>query len=285
MANFPQLQALLKRDPRAHKYDFGHVLVIGGSKGMVGAPYMAGMSALRAGAGLVTIASFPEVINQLESRTLEIMTSELPLETQAAVTYLMSLTAQRRISVVVMGPGVNTLLARVCCTLLPQLTVPVVIDAGVLTALGDDISVLAQAAEANHGLILTPHWGEYAKLRKVDISDEERAEAEAAKFVQHYQVTLVLKGHQTLVATKYGNLYRNNSGNAGMATAGTGDVLAGVIAGLLAQGMSPQLASEWGVYLHGLAGDLAANKKTQPGMIATDLIESLPEAWARIGTD
>jgi hydroxyethylthiazole kinase-like uncharacterized protein yjeF len=269
------LRALLERDPEAHKYDFGHVLVLGGSPGMVGAPYLAARAVLRAGAGLVTIAAPAAVTAVLESRVNEIMTLALPENgaAEAARTFM----AERRVSVVVMGPGAGPGWAEFMRELMMKVNVPAVIDAGGLAALVGHTDGLAGAGEANPGLILTPHAGEFKKLAGVAASA-----GAAGSLAREHHVTIVLKGHRTVVAHPDGTAYTNQTGNPGMATAGTGDVLSGIIGGLLAQKLSPAEASVGGVYLHGLAGDLAGAAKTQPGLIAGDLIEYIPQAYCKV---
>ena len=281
---YPELfKRLLNRDLKSHKYSFGHVLVIGGSPGMVGAPYMTAMAALRTGAGLVTIASFSSVIDKLEARTNEIMTLRISPGDTASST-LETFLHERHVSVVVMGPGANPELSADLLRLLPTLNVPVVVDAGALNALSENMVVLSDAAANNVNVILTPHHGEYRRLIGHELPDAvDELKSNALDFARRYHVTLILKSHHTLIVHPDGRSATNEGGNPGMATAGTGDVLSGILAGLLAQNVPTQEAAEAGVYVHGVAGDIAAHEKTQPGMIATDLIECIPIAFARLG--
>lgn len=262
---------LLDRPADSHKYDYGHVLVAGGSPGMVGAPLLSAMAAFRTGAGLVTIASEPSVADKLERRVKEIMTLRLELGTD-----LERFVTDRKISVAVIGPGLKPTERSV--DLLGQLLrtkLPLVIDGGALALVKDNIP---------EGAILTPHTGEFQRLVSEGLP-EERQELKpiAAKFAKIHKVTLVLKGEPTYVAHPDGSVHENTTGNPGLATAGTGDVLTGVIAGLIAQGIKPAEAAEAAVYLHGLAGDIAAKAKTEPGMVAGDVIEAIPEALRRAG--
>lgn len=274
------LYRLTHRDKNANKYDFGHVLIFGGSPGMVGAPLLAGEAALRIGAGLVTIASDEETTQRLDRRVEEIMTFTLPTYTKGDMSgeALLEFIKVRRVNTVVIGPGLPAEAAYAVRDLIGKLgNMPLVIDAGGLAALRDNLDVLRQAAQHNRNIIITPHTGEYLKLTNAQLDDSEIA-SHAINFAQQYGLTLVLKGYHTLVVHPDGSQYHNNTGNPGLATAGTGDVLTGIIGGLLAQKTEPSLAAEAGVYLHGMAGDLAAAAKTQAGIIASDLLDFLPEA-------
>ena len=277
--NIETLGRLFERRADAHKYDFGHVLVVGGSPGMVGAPLLAGEAALRTGAGLVTIASRTDVIDKLEKRVREIMTLRLPTSRPAALRVLSTFIRDRKVSVLIVGPGQTKASAELSAGLMRVLDIPVVMDAGAFAAFSHNLGLLKELGERNGNLILTPHGGEFERLTGNKLpSNRVQLRHAAAQFSKFHNVTLVLKGHRTLVAHPEGKIFENSTGNPGMATAGTGDVLCGVIAGLLAQGLTTTEAAEAGVNLHGLAGDLAAQAKTQPGMIASDLIEQLPVA-------
>ncbi|HEX5743879.1 MAG TPA: NAD(P)H-hydrate dehydratase [Candidatus Saccharimonadales bacterium] len=274
---------LLKRQPDTHKYQYGHVLVAGGSPGMVGAPLLAGSAALRTGAGLVTIASGGEVVDKLEKRVKEIMTLALPEDPAEAAAKIESFVSERKVSVVVIGPGMavtpetRTLVEK----LLDTVRLPIVIDGGALGVLQRHLDRLDSAVSKS--LILTPHTGEFQRLTGGELPTGQSALKDlAASFAEDHTVTLVLKGRPTYVAQSDGSVYENNTGNPGLATAGTGDVLAGVIAGMIAQGIEPPQAAEAAAYLHGLAGDIAAADKTEPGMVAGDVVDALPSALKRI---
>lgn len=272
-------QQFLNRHLNAHKYDFGHVLVVGGSPGMVGAPLLTAMAALRMGAGLVTIASLPEVIDKLEGRIPEVMTERIidysPVSLHAYIT-------GHKVNAIVIGPGQDHTWQAFDRTFLRELMLPVVIDGGALAAYQGYLSELASLAMSNHRIVITPHAGEYGKLAGEPVPDDpNRRISLAREFAHDHHVTVVLKGHGTVVATSAPRPYQNDTGNPGMATAGSGDVLSGVVGALLAQGLSVREAAERGVHVHGLAGDIAAEQRTQPGMIASDIIDCLPEALRR----
>jgi NAD(P)H-hydrate epimerase len=260
---------LLNRPADSHKYQYGHVLVVGGSPGMVGAPLLSGMAALRTGAGLVTIAAPADVTDKLERRVKAIMTLTLPANLENFI-------KERKVSVAVIGPGLQP--TAETASLVKELLrtdIPLIIDGG---ALQNNLTFSKHA-------ILTPHTGEFQRLTDVELpTARPDLKPIAIRFVKIHHVTLVLKGQPTYVAHSDGSLYENTTGNPGLATAGTGDVLTGVIASLIAQKIEPEKAAEIGVYLHGLAGDIAAAEKTEPGMIAGDVIEALPEALRRSGS-
>lgn len=280
------ISKLLERRPDSHKYQFGHVLVVGGAPGMVGAPLLAGMAALRSGAGLVTIAAAAAVADKLERRVQEIMTLALPVDATAAASHLEDFIARRKVSVLVIGPGLSVTPRNRSLVghLLDNINLPVIVDGGALSTLQHHLDRLDDAASDN--LILTPHAGEFQRLYGKELP-AERSELKpvAVDFAKDHALTLVLKGHPTYVAQSNGAPYENSTGNPGLATAGTGDVLSGMIAGLVAQGIAPQEAVQAGVYLHGLAGDIAAAAKTEPGMIASDVIDAIPAALKRAQED
>jgi len=273
--------ALPPRDPDTHKGTYGHVLVLAGSPGMTGAAALTSLGALRAGAGLVTLA-VPEGLNDLmEVKLTEVMTVGLPETEERTVAFeardtLLGLMEGKR--VLALGPGLSTHpeTARLVVALVQSAKIPLVIDADGVTALARQPEVLSRASVP---VILTPHPGELSRLLMV--SKEEVIEKRipiAQKVTSTYNVYLVLKGARTLIADPGGAVHVNPTGNPGMATGGVGDVLTGLIAGLLSQGLAPALAAVVGVYLHGLAGDLACEQLGPEAMIATDLMEKLPEA-------
>src|SRR5579884_2521576 len=249
---------LLQRPPAGHKYDFGHVLVVGGTPGMVGAPLLTGMAALRVGAGLVTLASTAEVVDKLERRVAELMTLRLSADARELTDFIKA----RRVSVLVVGPGMPPLFAAKVLSQLSELDLPCVVDGGALSALADNTQLFSR------NFILTPHGGEFKRFKTAD----------PGAFARKHQVILVLKGHPTNVFDSSGEKYQNSTGGPALATAGSGDVLAGLIGGIIAQGIEPLAAAEAAVYLHGMAGDLAAEANTVAGVVASDLIESVPAA-------
>ncbi|HET9411342.1 MAG TPA: NAD(P)H-hydrate dehydratase [Candidatus Saccharimonadales bacterium] len=274
------LHNILHRPKDANKYDFGHVLIFGGSPGMVGAPLLAGEAALRMGAGLVTIASDERAVSSLDRRVEEIMTLAIPsyAQPEKALQKLAAFVVARKVSAVIIGPGLQGEAAPLVRLFVSRLKLPIVLDAGGLAAFQSHLPELQEVTKQNNKVVITPHSGEYIKLSGVAAANTVDIQEQAAQFANSYRLTLVLKGPRTLVAHPDGVTWQNDTGNPGMATAGTGDVLSGIIAGLLAQGIDPAQAVELGVHIHGLAGDRAARAKTEAGMIASDLIEFLPEA-------
>jgi hydroxyethylthiazole kinase-like uncharacterized protein yjeF len=272
---------LLNRPENANKYDFGHVLVIGGSPGMVGAPYMAGLAALKVGAGLVTIASIEPVISKLEKRTVEIMTLSLPDYSEASITKVNRYIKERRVSVIVFGPGLQDSAAGLLQSLIGNDNIDLIVDGGGLGILKDNIALLD--AKRLKPMIITPHLGEFQRFFSKPLPKTETELIKTAEeFALKHKLILVLKGHPTHVFDTSGQTYMNTTGGPTLAKAGSGDVLAGMIAGILAQGITPSTAAQSAVYLHGLAGDIAAAKKTEPAVIASDLIDGIPEAFRLI---
>ena len=273
--------ALPPRDPAAHKGTFGHVLVIAGSAGKTGAAALASEAALRAGAGLVTLAVPRSLNGILEVKVTEVMTepvAETEAQTigRAAGPDLLALARGK--SLVAIGPGLGShpdtkALVR---DLVASLQTPVVLDADGINAFAGAADLLGQAAGP---VILTPHPGELARLLGLDRDALLRGRlALVPETARRLRATLVLKTARTLIASPQGEVRIVPTGNPGMATGGTGDVLTGLIAGLLAQGAGPLLAASAGAYLHGLAGDLAAERLGQEAMLAGDLLDSVPEA-------
>lgn len=279
------LHRLLNRPAEANKYDFGHVLILGGSEEMVGAPVLAARAALRSGAGLVSIASTEETVRLIDRDIEEVMTLILPpwSEIENSIETIKTFIKKRQVSVLVIGPGLPTAADPVVRDLLSKVECPMVLDAEVFTALSGHLQILQTAAHINKSIILTPHPGEYARLIKdkplYAIDDKYDA---LEKFAYDYNVALILKHHHSFVVAPGKKIYRNTTGNPGLATAGAGDVLTGIIAGILAQKIEPYEAAILGVHLHGLAGDLAMETNTEPGMIASDIIDFLPNALKKL---
>jgi hydroxyethylthiazole kinase-like uncharacterized protein yjeF len=261
------------RQAASHKGDYGKVFLLAGSAGMLGAGLLSSRGALRVGAGLVYLAVPLKARDAVNLATPEVIT----LGGEGAGDFL---PAARGATAVVIGPGLGDrrALGRELLMKLNEekFAAPVLLDADGLNAFAGDLPALQKLGLQ---LILTPHPGEMARLagRKVaEVQrDRRRSALEAARLLQS---VVVLKGHQTVVANGQGDVYINNTGNPGMAAGGVGDVLAGMIAGLAAQGLTPWQAATAGVYLHGLAGDLAAKEKGEYGLIASDLVEKIPYA-------
>lgn len=269
-----------RRKRETHKGTYGHVLVVGGSLGMTGAVSMASYAALRAGAGLVTAAVPESLLPVVAASRPEIMTFPLA-ETGKAAIALEALPAIENllgaVSVCAVGCGMSryTEAKAIMNFILEKSGVPLVIDADGINALAEDLSILENRQVP---VVLTPHPGEMARLLKKSTKEVQSDRLNIARrFAMEWNVTLVLKGNKTVVATPGGDTYINLTGNPGMATAGSGDVLCGIIAGFIAQGLNPQMAAVAGVYVHGRAGDLASDSKGERGLIALDLVEWLPE--------
>lgn len=257
---------------------------------------MAGFSALRAGAGLVTVATAHSVLPTVASFHPELMTEPLD-ETQAGTIALKALPTAQRLAehktVLAIGPGIsrNEETAELVRKLVQERQTAVVLDADGLNAFEGKAKDLDRkggkpGAEdpAKTVLVLTPHPGEMARLTGLSTKDIQRDRVNIArKFAQQHQVILVLKGDRTIVASPDGQAWVNPTGNPGMATGGTGDILTGIIAGILAQ--NPNRAFESvlaAVFLHGLAGDIACARVGEHSLAATDLINALPEAFRQL---
>ncbi len=281
--------ASIPRSRTAHKGDFGHVLVVGGSRGKAGAAAMAGMAALRAGAGLCTVAVPRGVQSVVAGFAAELMTEDLA-ETDAGTISLRALEygradeLARGKSVIAVGPGIsrNAEAAEFVRTVVHRRAVPVVLDA-------DGLNAFAGHDERLDGsgvpLILTPHPGEMARLAGIAVAEVQRDRVGVArKFAKDHNCIVVLKGWRTLVAEPGGEVWVNTTGNPGMATGGTGDVLTGLIAGVIAQSAALPSVSLLqrvlaAVRLHGAAGDLAGDELGEQAMLATDLLRFLPAAF------
>ncbi len=271
---------LRPREEDTHKGTYGHLLVVGGSTGKSGAPYMAAMGALRSGAGLVTIG-LPKGLNpSMETKTTEVMTLPLP-ETpegglsEGALEVIKDFLKDKE--ALVLGPGIGTSkeTARFVIGLLQDLNVPSVIDADGLNVLRGSLSVIKGAGLP---VVLTPHPGEMARLLDVSTAHVQRDRiGSARRLSESTGAVIVLKGASTVITEPEGTVYINPTGNPGLATAGTGDVLSGMIGGLMAQGLDPFSSAVSAVYMHGLAADRIKAERGAIGMAATDLLEKIPE--------
>ena len=265
----------------ANKGSCGRVSIIAGSKGMTGAAALSALGALRSGAGLVTALTPSSEQPILAVKLTEAMTVPLPHENgiisaAAADTVLESI---QNADAAVFGPGLGKgrgilpLLERI----VTEFTKTLIIDADGINALSANIDILNRK---KCSVILTPHPGEMSRLSGLSISEIQSARIKTAEdFADRFDVTVALKGEGTVVAARGGKTAVNPSGNCGMATGGTGDVLSGVVAALAAQGCTPYDSAVLGVYLHGLAGDIAAAEKGVHGLIASDLCGALPAAF------
>ncbi|MGD0920304.1 MAG: NAD(P)H-hydrate dehydratase [Terriglobia bacterium] len=274
------------RRAEAHKGDFGHVLILAGSIGKTGAAAMAAKAALRAGAGLVTVATAKSALPIIASLGMEFMTEPLP-ETEAGTISLCALDYGRLDqlvegkSVLAVGPGIGAVpeTAELVRAVVNRYEAPAVLDADGLNAFAGCMGALGAA---NRVRVLTPHPGEMARLTGQKTAEILAHRVDVAReFARKHEVILVLKGYRTLTAAPDGQVWVNPTGNPGMASGGTGDVLTGLIAGLLAQYPArPETdVVTAAVYLHGLAGDIAARELGEISLIAGDLLDALPRAF------
>ena len=275
------------RPPASHKGTYGRVLVVAGSTGMTGAAALASEAALRAGAGLVTLATPKHLNPVLEGLLPEVMTLALP-ETDAgslsvSATSAILEFAEKTKSVLAIGPGLSQhpdtvlLVHQLVRENREQgLNLRMVVDADGLNALSqapEVISLLGREA------ILTPHPGEMSRLTSSSVRSLEADRIRTAQqFASEHNLTLVFKGAPTVTGLANGDVWINSTGNPGMATGGMGDVLTGIIAGLMAQGVSSERAAALGVYIHGLAGDMTAEVLGMHGLIASDVLKAVPRA-------
>ncbi|HMK43516.1 MAG TPA: NAD(P)H-hydrate dehydratase, partial [Dissulfurispiraceae bacterium] len=270
-----------ERLPDAHKNMFGHAFVVAGSAGKTGAALMTARACLRAGAGLVTLGVPETLMDVIMARVTEEMVLPLPDDGTGALAPFAADEILRycaeRFDVLAIGPGLGASAAvrSIVCTLLESAALPMVLDADALNVLAGQPGILRRAKAP---VLLTPHPGELRRLDPNVPVDMSRIDA-AVHFAAEYGVYLVAKGAPTISATPEGRAFVNTTGNPGMATAGAGDVLTGILTAMLGQGLSPLHASMLGVFLHGSAGDVAATRLGQHSLIATDIISALPEAF------
>lgn len=275
------LPALPPRAVGSNKGSFGRVLVVAGSRGMSGAAVLSASAALRGGAGLVYLAVPKEIQDIVASANPCYLTTALPEDAEgrldlAAVLDVLALAEKK--DVVAVGPGLGHGhgVQGVVEALVTQLSLPLVVDADALNALRDRPSILKNSPGPR---VLTPHPGEFARLLGTDsASVQADRQGLAVRFAAEHSVVLLLKGHGTIV-TDGRRIYVNGTGNPGMATGGTGDVLTGLIAALLAQGLEAFAAAQLAAWWHGRAGDLARDDLGELCLIASDLLNYLPRAW------
>ena len=268
------------RDANSHKGDYGKLLLVSGSVGMTGAAVLVARASLKMGAGLVTVGVPESLNNILENKLIEAMTYPLGETVDgtfdiSALDQIKELLSSR--DVLAIGPGIRTKVeaAKVVNRLLIEVDKPIVIDADGLNNL-DDLSILEERSSPT---VLTPHPGEMSRLIGKSIEEIEANRLEVAReFAAKYGVVLVLKGSRTLIATPQGQIYLNCSGNSGLATGGSGDVLTGLITSLIGQDLAPPEASILAVYLHGLAAELGSEELTEYSLLPSDVIDYLPQA-------
>jgi ADP-dependent NAD(P)H-hydrate dehydratase / NAD(P)H-hydrate epimerase len=276
---------LAPRARDANKGSYGHVLVIGGSLGKAGAAAMAGFAALRAGAGLSTVATPRSVLATVASFHPELMTEPLAETEQGTISLRavgLGLDALLERTTLAIGPGIsrNSETAAFVRTIVTRGDKSIAVDADGLNAFE---GVTDKLNGRGRTLVITPHPGEMARLTGLSIPEIQANRLQVARnFAREHELIVVLKGHRTLIAASDGTVWVNPTGNPGMATGGTGDILTGMVAGLIAQ--HPQHALEataLAIYLHGLAGDLAAESVGENSLVATDLVCFLPQAFAQ----
>jgi NAD(P)H-hydrate epimerase len=280
------IEKISGRREDSHKGDYGRVFIIAGSRGMTGAAFLSSQGALLAGSGLV-INGIPESLNQImETKLTEVMTLPLP-ETKNGSLSLKAkgsiLDFTKKCNVVAIGPGLGSddETSSLVAELLEKIEAPVVLDADGINALGGD---LEPVKKRKYRTVITPHPGEMARLTGKSIEEVQSNRTDISKEVaEETEAIVCLKGHKTVVAGPEGSIYVNETGNSGMATGGTGDVLTGMIASFIGQGVNDLSATITAVYLHGLAGDVAAEKKGQFCMVASDLLECMSEAFNKAG--
>ncbi len=273
------------RSQTSHKGDFGRIFVLAGSQGLSGACYLTTMAALRSGAGLVTVGVPKSLVSPLTRRLTEAMMKPLPETKEGTLSpsaFRQAHTFLQTQDVLALGPGLSwnrqtqALVRRVVL----HSKKPMVIDADGLNAFkghADSFRKLKGPA------VLTPHAGEFVRLFGGSISKKDQKRKTRAVFVaRQFRVIVVLKGHHTIVASPEGKFYINKTGNPGMATGGSGDILTGVIAAMLGQKAKSFEAACFGVFIHGLAGDLAAKKKGEISLVAGDILNALPLAFQKV---
>jgi len=288
LTNIDHLPTLSRRPPDSNKGTFGRVLVTAGSRGMSGAAVLCGSAALRGGAGLVHLAIPREILPIVAQGNPCYMTIPLPQDGDGRL----SLEAREQLlalgranDVVAIGPGLgrSSDLSSMLAEFVEKCPVPMVLDADGLNAFADQVEALKKHAGP---LVITPHPGEFARLLHVDVPTvQAQREDLARRFAGDFGVIVVLKGHGTIV-TDGQRMYRNTTGNPGMATGGSGDVLTGLTAALIGQAKSQGWdlfqAVQLAVHVHGLAGDLARDELGEMGLIASDLVTYLPRTLQKV---
>lgn len=267
------------RNPETHKGSTGHLLVLAGSKGKTGAATMTTMGALKSGAGLVTLAVADSLNAIFEGQLVEAMTSPLPEDSQgilgkSALTAIWNLCRKKRCLALGPGLGTATPTSELVLNLIKKAAIPLVIDADGLNILSQNVDLLKQLKVP---VVLTPHPGEMSRLIGKPVKAILQDKIQCARFfAQEFRVHLILKGAHSVIAHPDGQVYVNPTGNPGMATGGMGDVLTGIVAGLIVQGYEPGVAARVGTFLHGAAADSLAKAGYSIGLTASQVMERIP---------
>lgn len=272
------------RQKDSHKGDYGKVFVVAGSRGMTGAAFLCSQGALLSGSGLVT-NGIPKSLNYImETKFTEVMTLSLPETKNGSLSFEAEkniLDFSKKCDVIAIGPGLGRRaeVYKLVREIVKTLKTPLVLDADGINAFEGKMDLLKKHKAK---IVITPHPGEMARLIGKEISEVQSDRVGTAKKAAKLTDSVVcLKGHATVVADPAGNTYVNETGNSGMATGGTGDILTGMIASFIGQGIDVFSSAVIGVYLHGLAGDIATDKKGPFSMIASDILTYLPEAFKK----
>jgi NAD(P)H-hydrate epimerase len=277
---------LIPRKKNTDKSCYGHALIVAGSRGMTGAAILAARAALTSGSGLVTLAVGKSLVSRVAVAVPEAMTMELSETNQGSISYkafsgIKKFIQRRRINSLLIGPGlsVNSETARLARRLALESPIPAVLDADGLNSFKRKANLFLKCQSP---LVLTPHRREFERVFGLQWPEERETRAALAKkLCKFYDVMLVLKGCRSLVVSA-SKIFVNTTGNPAMAKGGSGDVLSGVIAAFIAQGLDAFTAARWAVYFHGKAGDIAAREKGELSVLASDLIEALPRAFRKV---
>ncbi len=273
-----------KRKKNSHKGDYGHLFVIAGSLSYYGAAYLASQAAIRSGCGMVTLG-FPKSLKvAMDKKLIEVIKKPFPETSDCSISlkaYEEIIKLSDKADAICIGPGLsrNENTVKLVNKLLPEFNKPFILDADGLNAVTGDTKVLKKIKV---DYIITPHSGEMERLIGKSVSFVQKNRIPLAlNFAKVYNAVVILKGFRTVVANPKGDYYINKTGNPGMATAGMGDVLSGMVGSFLAQGMDVYKSARLGAYLHGLAGDIAVKEVTESSLIASDILEKIPEAFKK----
>ncbi len=273
---------LLRRKADSHKGDYGKILILAGSNRFSGAALLCAEAALRSGAGLVTVGVPASVsLALIKNKAKEVMVLPLP-QTRSQTLSLAAFSKikifLKSVDVLIIGPGLDNhrSTSALVRKIVKRISLPMIIDADALNALNQHLTILK---EHTGKVILTPHAQEMSRLSgsSIDFIKKNR-KLVAKKFAKDYNSIVILKGHRSIVTDGARKFYINATGNPGMATAGSGDVLSGIAGAFLGQGLDVFSSAKYATYIHGLAGDIAALDKTQTGLIASDIISRIPDA-------